>query len=90
MYLRPGLGGIHNESNKINKSENLGYYENPWMFANSDENHLILMLDFQSFYVNIIIKLLDNMPKYKTEASTLKELNEIRLKLKKRKKTQVI
>jgi len=55
------------------------------MFANSDEDYCILMLDFQSFYVNLVINLLESLNPDQQEAKVIKKLNEIRLDLKEKK-----
>ena len=78
------LGGLHSTNEKVKKSEKLGYSGSQIIFANSNKNNIILMLDFQSFYVNLIINLLEQFPQYKQEGDTLNKLNQIRLDLKKK------
>lgn len=85
INVKIGVGGLHSVQDKFNKSEKLGYYGSQLTFSSSNETHMVMMLDFQSFYVNIILKLLDKVPALASEKKILQELNDIRLELKKNK-----
>lgn len=80
-----GIGGLHSETMKIGARNNPDYNGTQLIFASSNDEHLTIMLDFQSFYINIVLQLLNHINTYSNERDIIKELNEIRLKLKKNK-----
>lgn len=84
INVKMSVGGLHSTNNKVKKSEKLGYFGNQIIFAHSEDKYIILMLDFQSFYVNLVIELLKEISNT-NEEKVLKELNAQRLKLKKEK-----
>lgn len=80
-----GVGGLHSTNNSIKSSEKLGYFGSQMIFAQSGTTHSILNLDFQSFYVNLILQLLNKTKTNSLESQILNRLNDQRLEMKKNK-----
>lgn len=85
--LQISKGGLHNLQWNELASSKKGYSGYKMAYAETNENFTILMLDFQSFYVAIMLKLLPQMNFSNNEVEVLNELNQQRLKLKKQKNT---
>lgn len=85
IQVNMGIGGLHSITQKISIRDNSDFYGSQLIFSSSNENYVTLILDFQSFYVNIILQLLDHIKTFSNEKEILKKLNTIRLELKKKK-----
>lgn len=85
IKVNMGIGGLHSITQKISSREKYNYHGSQLIFASSNENYLTIILDFQSFYVNIILQLLNHIQSFSSEKDVIQELNKIRLELKKKK-----
>lgn len=85
IFVVLGIGGLHSFTQKVNKTSPEPYSGSSLIFSFSNEEYVTFNLDFQSFYVNIVLQILERLPSFEQEKDILKELNEIRLKLKKKK-----
>lgn len=83
ISLKVGVGGLHSRQWEVKKKDKRGFAGTQMLLGSSDEQNLIVMLDFQSFYVNLILQLWDKIDPNNQENVLLNELNNIRLKLKK-------
>ena len=82
ILMVPGVGGLHSFTEKEIKTSPSPYSGSPLIFSFSNKEHVTFNLDFQSFYVNIVLQLLEILPNFKNEKDLLNELNKIRLELK--------
>lgn len=78
---------MHSRQWEVKKKDKRGFAGTQMLLGSSDEQNLIVMLDFQSFYVK---QLWDKIDPNNQENVLLNELNNIRLKLKKANQTQMI
>lgn len=82
ILMVPGVGGLHSFTEKEIKTSPSPYSGSPLIFSFSNKEYVTFNLDFQSFYVNIVLQLLEIIPNFKNEKDLLNELNKIRLELK--------
>jgi hypothetical protein len=85
----PGLGGLHSIRTEVKKTEakeeKLGFFGKVLTLAFSDENVVILNLDFRSYYIALLINLWQKRNPNSPLGGLLKRFNDVRLKLKEEK-----
>lgn len=83
--LKYGQGGLHSVRDVALAKDKLPYIGKENMCAKSDENFLIVALDFQSFYVNIVAALFEKTDPENIVGKTMVDFNKQRLMFKKAK-----
>lgn len=88
--LTPGLGGLHGNRRSVLKNVNKmwndrHYWGDQAISFYSDSDFVVLNLDFQSYYINLLVQILKKSQSEKNIQHLLENFNKKRVELKKQK-----